>query len=297
MPLVEVTGHRRLVFVLILFFSISCSKTKILYNYADLLLLDRFESYLELSELQRLDLKKKVEKLFVWHRKSELPKIVLFLEEFKVRYRDEIDKKDINWIASEAKFFWKRSLNYAEEDIVSFLLIIDDIQVLRAKEKLLKKEDDWLVKQSKMTSGELRENNLDRTYEFLDEWLGGLEPSQKEQIATWIQPDPYWVAIKLRNREKFQNDLIDLLQSKELLKEGIHFWISNPEFHWTEEFKATILVKKQEWEKITLGIDSITLPRQRKQVINKINEFIDDFKDLANIEEKYEEDIKLDSGE
>ena len=109
----EVTSHRRLVFVLVLFFSISCSKTKILYNYADLLLLDRFESYLELSELQRLDLKKKVEKFFVWHRKSELPKIVLFLEEFKVRYGDELDQKDINWIASESKFFWKRILNYA----------------------------------------------------------------------------------------------------------------------------------------------------------------------------------------
>ena len=162
---------------------------------------------------------------------------------------------------------------------------------------MLKKEDDWLVKQSKMTSGELRENNLDRTYEFLDEWLGGLEPSQKEQIATWIQPDPYWVAIKLRNREKFQNDLIDLLKSKELLKEDIHSWISNPEFHWTKEFKATIFVKKKEWEKITLGIDSITLPRQRKQVINKINEFIDDFKDLASIEEKYEEGVKLAPGE
>ena len=293
----EVTSHRRLVFALVLFFSISCSKTKILYNYADLLLLDRFESYLELSELQRLDLKKKVERFFVWHRKSELPKIVLFLKEFKVRYRDGIDKKDINWIASESKFFWKRILNYAEEDIVSFLLIVDDIQVLRAKEKLLKKEDDWLVKQSKMTSGELRENNLDRIYEFLDEWLGGLEPSQKEQIATWIQPDPYWVAIKLRNREKFQNDLIDLLKSKELLKDDIHSWISNPEIHWTEEFKATIFVKKQEWEKITLGIDSITLPRQRKQVINKINEFIDDFKDLASIEEKYEKGVKLAPGE
>ena len=113
MPLVEVTSHRRLVFVLVLFFSISCSKTKILYNYADLLLLDRFKSYLELSELQRLDLKKKVEKFFVWHRKSELPKIVLFLEEFKVRYGDELDQKDINWIASESKFFWKRILNYA----------------------------------------------------------------------------------------------------------------------------------------------------------------------------------------
>ena len=144
-----------------------------------------------------------------------------------------------------------------------------------------------------MSSEELRMHILDRSYEFLDEWLGGLESIQKQQIANWVQTDPNWVAIRLRNREKFQNDLIDLLKSKKLLKENIHSWISYPESHWTEEFKATIGSKKQEWETITLGIDSITLPRQRKQLIKKINEFINDFKDLAGVEEKYEEDIKL----
>ena len=139
----DVTSHKRL----ILF--VSCSKTKIIYNYADFLLLNWFESYFELKEPQRLDLEKKVEKFFLWHRKSELPKIVLFLEEFKARYGDGIDKKDINWIASESKLFWKRILDYTEEDIASFLLTVDDIQVLKAKEKLLQKEDDWLIKQSK----------------------------------------------------------------------------------------------------------------------------------------------------
>ena len=289
----DVTSHKRLIFSFVLILFVSCSKTKIIYNYADFLLLNWFESYFELKEPQRLDLEKKMEKFFLWHRKSELPKIVLFLEEFKARYGDGIDKKDINWIASESKLFWKRILDYTEEDIASFLLTVDDIQVLKAKEKLLQKEDDWLIKQSKMTSEELRKNILDRTYEFLDEWLGELEPSQKEQIATWVKPDTYWIATKLKNREKLQNDLIGLLRSKELLKENIHSWISNPKSHWTEEFKATIGSKKQEWETITLEIDSITLPRQRKQLIKKINEFINDFKDLAGVEEKYEEDIKL----
>ena len=279
----DVIKHKRLVLVFIFIFSISCSKTKIAYNFADYFLLSWFESYFELSEPQRLDLEEKIERFFVWHRKSELPKIVLFLEEFKIRYVDGVDKKDMEWITYESKFFWERILNYAEEDIVSFLLTVDDKQILEAKEKLLKKEDDRLVKQSKMILEELRKDILDRIYDILDDWLGDLETSQKEQIATWFRPDSYWVAIKLRNREKFQNDLIDLLKSKEMLKENIRSWISDPESHWTDEFKTAMEGKKQEWETFTLKIESITLPRQRKHVIGKIDEYIVDFKELAKV--------------
>ena len=94
--------------------------TKIFYNYADLLLINWLESYLELSTTQSSDLRKKVDKFFSWHRKSELPKIVLFIEGLKVRYVDGIDKQDINWIRSESKILWKRILSYSERDIVSF---------------------------------------------------------------------------------------------------------------------------------------------------------------------------------
>ena len=116
----DVTSHKRLIFSFVLILFVSCSKTKIIYNYADFLLLNWFESYFELKEPQRLDLEKKVEKFFLWHRKSELPKIVLFIEDLKVRYVDGIDKQDINWIRSESKILWKRILSYSERDIVPF---------------------------------------------------------------------------------------------------------------------------------------------------------------------------------
>ena len=49
------------------------------------------------------------------------------------------------------------------------------------------------------------------------------------EVHIWTQSDPYWVAVKVRNREKFQSDLIELLRSKDTLKQNIHSWISNPE--------------------------------------------------------------------
>ena len=201
----------------------------------------------------------------------------------KARYANGINKQDINWIRSESKITWERTLYYAEKDIVSLLLTITDNQVLQAKEKLANKEDDWLVKQSIMSSDELRTHTLGRTYKFVEEFLGPLEPIQKQQIKKWIEPDPNWVAMRLRNREKFQDYLVELLKSKETLNKNIHSWISYPESHWTDDFKNVIEVKRQEWETITIMIDTISLPRQRKHFLDKIDEYIEDFNELADI--------------
>ena len=187
----------------------------------------------------------------------------------------------------------KSNTQNGSNDIVSFLMTIDDNQILKINKEFHKKEDDRLIEQSKMSLKELRKDILDKTYKALGNWLGDLESNQKKQIATWVQPDSYWVAVKLRNREKFQNDLLDLLGSKETLKENIHSWMSDPESHWTDEYKTNIEGKIREWETITLRIDSITLPRQRKHVIEKIDGYILDFKDLADIQKKYNEDMKL----
>ena len=277
------TNYKSLFFILALFICISCSTTKVAYNFANFWVINWLESYFNIRESQRVELEKKLDQFFDWHRKSELPKIVLFLEDFKVRHKDGFDKDDINWVKSELNLFWQRILINAEKDIASFLLTVDDSQIFDMNKNFQEKEDDTLTKQSKMSLVELNQDILGRTYKALENWLGDLEPSQKEKIEIWTQTDPYWVIVKLKNREKFQSDLIELLRSKDTLKQNIHSWISNPESHWTDEYKAIIKTKIKEWEIITIRIDSIILPRQRKHVAEKAEDIILDLKELSGI--------------
>ena len=278
------TYYKNITLAFAIVFLISCSMIKLSYSYADFLALNWFESYVDLNKSQRSDFKKKIETFFVWHRKSELPKVVLFLEEIKFRYKGGLKKEDISWITDQSKIFWDRTLNHIKEDLAAFLLTISDTQVLQAKEAMLEKEDDWLIKQSKMTSDELHHHSLNRLYEFLEDWMGNLEVHQKKKIAAWVKTDPNWVLIKLRNREKSQNDLIDMLKYKDSLKDNIYSWIRYPNSHWTQEYKNNIKDKKNKSKEIAFKIDSNTLPRQRKRVLIKLNELIEDFRDIAGID-------------
>ena len=279
----SIAYYKNITLTLAIVFLFSCSSTKLAYNYADFFVLNWFESYIDLNESQRSDFKKRVEIFFVWHRKSELPKVILFLEDIKFRYKGGLKKEDISWISDQSKTFLDRILNHIEEELAAFLLTISDSQVLQAKEAMLEKEDDWLIKQSKMTSDELHFHVLKRLYEFLEDWMGNLEAHQKKQIAAWVKTDPNWILIKLRNREKFQNDLIDILKYKHSLKDNIYSWIRYPSSRWTQEYKKNIKDKKREWEEITFKIDSNSLPHQRKRFIIKLDELIEDFRDIAGI--------------
>ena len=289
----SIAYYKNITLTLAIVFLFSCSSTKLAYNYADFFVLNWFESYIDLNESQRSDFKKRVEIFFVWHRKSELPKVILFLEDIKFRYKGGLKKEDISWISDQSKTFLDRILNHIDEDLAAVLFTISDSQVLQAKEAMLEKEDDWLIKQSKMTSDELHFHVLKRLYEFLEDWMGNLEAHQKKQIAAWIKTDPNWILIKLRNREKFQNDLIDILKYKHSLKDNIYSWIRYPSSHWTQEYKKNIKDKKKEWEEITFKIDTNSLPRQRKRFIIKLDELIEDFRDIAGIEGKISKEKKV----
>ena len=135
------TNYKSLFFILAVFICISCSTTKVAYNFANVWVVNWFESYFNFRESQRAELEKKLDQFFDWHRKSELPKIVLFLEDFKVRHKDGFDKDDINWVKSELNLFLKRILTHTNQDVISFLLTVNDYQILEMNKGFHKKED------------------------------------------------------------------------------------------------------------------------------------------------------------
>ena len=266
--------------IISLFILTSCSKTRIFYNYSDWFILKWFDTYFDLNDPQRSDLKTRIARLLDWHRKSELARIAEHLKQLKSRYQKGLKGKDIDWIRSEHKQFWSRIIDRAKPDLIAFLYTIEEGQVQQMERELIEK-DDWLVKQSKMTADEAHASILKWFFELLEKWLGGLESNQKQKISSWVKADPGWTNIKLQNRKKFQSELAQILRAKENLKENLHIWLHEPETYWTEEFKNRLEYKKQEWKEIILKIDEITLPHQRQHAANELKNYIDDFLTLS----------------
>ena len=253
----------------------SCSKTRLLYNNADLFLLNQFDTYFDLNDTQRLNLEKSIAKFLDWHRKSELNFLAESLQQLKFRYQRGMREEDFNWVFEQYDISRKRILYKVESDLATFFLTLEENQIRHMEKKLLER-DDWLTKQNRMTNDEAHEEALEWFCDSLENWLGDLESHQRDKITSWFQIDREWIVIQLENRKQIQDHFVGLLRSKKNLLEDLQKLLYQPEAYWTDSFKKKRIEKKMEWKEVLVKVDAITLPLQREKAANELQGYIDD---------------------
>jgi hypothetical protein len=265
--------------IVILFFILiisSCSNTRILYNNSDLLILNKFDTYFELNNTQRLDLKMSITEFLDWHRNTELSLLAVSLQELKSRYQRGMREEDFDWINDQYAISRNRILHHVEPALTTFFLTLEEKQIRHMEQKFIKR-DDWLAKQGRMTDSEVYGETLKWFCDKTENWLGSLNSDQISKITSWIRIDRNWISLKLKNRNDFQKYFGSLLRSKEDLSEGLHNLLHQTQDYSDESFKRHKKNKKKEWEEILLKVDSITLPYQREKAANELQIYIDDF--------------------
>jgi len=268
---------------LILLLVSSCSKTQIAYKFSDWFLLERVDHYFQITPSQEEYLEERLEHLLSWHRTHEMPEIISTLTEFHERYRDGLDMADLDWLSDDHRSYFKRFFRKAVPDFSQFLATLDDSQIRHFKTQL-KKKNDFLIKQANMTDEELKANTREWFVELLEDWFGDLNREQKTSIHGWLTGERKWVLAKLENRRKFQKDMVALLKEHQTEKEieaQLTVWIEKPESRWTPEFKNQIDKKMALWKELLFKVDAIITPVQRNHALEKIQEYIDDFKTLT----------------
>jgi hypothetical protein len=109
--------------IVILFFILiisSCSNTRILYNNSDSLILNKFDTYFNLNNTQRFDLKIIITEFLDWHRNTELSLLAASLQELKSRYQRGLREEDFDWINDQYTSSRKRILQHVEPALTTF---------------------------------------------------------------------------------------------------------------------------------------------------------------------------------
>ena len=274
---------RRLCYFFLLLTLASCSKTQIAYNLSDWYLLKKVDDYFHLNDSQEIFLKEKLESLIAWHRRHELPEIILTLSEFQRRYKDGLDAEDIAWLQEDERRFIKRFFIQAAPDFSRFLSTLDASQIRHFKGQS-PEMNDFLIKQVKMSDEELVEDTQQWFLDVLEDWFGPLDSDQEMTLRIWITVERGWILSKLENRRNSQKAFTELLEAGKSIKEiEAHLirWIQQPETLWAPEFQAQWKERKDQWMELLFKIDSMITPQQRNMALEKVQGYIDDFQSLV----------------
>ena len=124
-------------FPLLLAMSLLCAcSLKLMYQYADWMLIWRIDDYFDLNFQQRSFLEEKIQNQLLWHRRHELPLYSTLLRQLQQKSRDGLTASEIDWVYENFYRLRKNIVRQIASDSAFFLSQLQEGQVRNLESEL-----------------------------------------------------------------------------------------------------------------------------------------------------------------
>ena len=186
---------------------------RLLYNSLDSLVYRSVTHYIDPSPGQDRFLKEKIETHLRWHRKVELPKYIVTLQGLRERMAAGLKKPDVAWIQSRFDRHEADLYNAISNDIVNFLVTIDQKQVDQLERSMQERMTEFEKESNKSAEDRNRGNgqSFTRLMEFI---YGDLTEAEKKSIAEIARKTEDLEPERIRLYRERQAEFIALLKGE-----------------------------------------------------------------------------------
>lgn len=203
---------RTMSLALALLFLGACSSTTFFYNRLHIILPWYLDDYVELDRDQDRYLDETLQPLLAWHRREELPRYVVILENIQRSLDQAMTADDVAAISLQFEQAWFR----LEDKLLDFLLDLGarltDQQIESFLEKLWEKQRKYEEKYLERPDKEYREDSYDDLLDSLQDYLGRMNKGQRALLRDaseqLVRSDGIW----LTERAAWLNKLEIMLQ-------------------------------------------------------------------------------------
>lgn len=208
----------------------ACSTTtRFFYNRLDIVLPWYAERYVDLNGEQRDVLDAQLEEMLEWHRRDELPRYVLLLDDILGRLDGEPTEQDVIELSNLFEDAWIRLRDRALDELLLLGGELRDDQMDEFVESLQKRQDKYERKYLPRDDEEFREEAYDDFAENLEDYLGRLSKAQKAAVEAaveeliraddlWLSQRQVWIdriAQELRREPGWQGRIRQLVRNWE----------------------------------------------------------------------------------
>ena len=194
----------RLVLVVALALLGACSSTTFLYNRLDMIIPWYVGSYVDLEREQKEYLDTLLEPFLVWHRREELPRYILVIDDLETRLDREVSADDVPAISAQFEAAWFRLEGRGIDWMLQLGESLSDEQMAEFRESLRDKQQDYEEKYLGRTDEKFREESYDSLRDNLQDYLGRLTGDQRERLrqaseallrsdGVWLEEREVWL--------------------------------------------------------------------------------------------------------
>ena len=189
--------NRRLAIVALILLLSACSSTTFFYNRLDFLIPWYMGRYVDLDREQSVFLDEQLLPFLAWHRNEELPRYLELLDQAENMLDGPVAADDIARLSLAAEEAWLRVEQRGLEWMIELGAQLSDEQMAEFIDELRKRQIKYEKKYLTRSDEEYREDALDNLRDNLQDYLGRLEPAQREalelHVSRLIRSDSVWL--------------------------------------------------------------------------------------------------------
>jgi hypothetical protein len=251
------------------------------YNQAETLVNWTLSDYVEFEPHQRDLFGQKFRALHDWHRREQLPEYARLLRETRTRVENGLSREDIDWIIARSRGRIDALVEQGAGDAADLMLSLTPEQVkslersfVRANQKTARA---WGVG---LPAAEQQKKRTERLVAQVERFTGKLSREQVERVAEMANTLPLNTEQRFAERQRRQRELLAALQSgrnRAEMATWFRQWAPNWERGRDPASARAAQAAAEQRAQVFADIDRLLTPAQRRQAMDRLQAFSDDF--------------------
>lgn len=264
---------------------ISGCSSQFAYNNMDWLIHWYLDDHIDLDKAQKSAFDARFSVWHDWHRKNELPRYVDHLTDIKVMLEQgELTTEDINAQFERARDHWKRFRAHIAPDIAALAIRLTDEQIEEMFASLEENNIEDEEERREASPEELQEAFQERFEDQLKNYFGRLTEQQKNLVSaavTQVVPNRLeWITYR-RAVQSAAKDLMLQRHDNPDFEADFLSLLTAPENYQHQQYLSNLEHNREVYADLVMTVYPTLTDKQKRRLTRKIDNFIEDFTELA----------------
>jgi len=249
------------------------------YQHAPTLLMWRAAEYFDLDSTQRASFRARLERVHAWHRAEQLGPLLRILEQAQRRLARPLVVDDGEWLMDTLLAHYRLVVGRIIDESAELLTTLGPAQITALEQRLAERAAAYAATWIDAPPEDVRRARYKRIRGHIEDWLGRLEPQQREWLRARLAEIPAdyvgWHADRARRDAQF----IALLRrvAGDTDAPPPHPAVRRWALDWHEERTAALRSHADEVRRayVALGVELVNnaTPAQRDHLRSKLADY------------------------
>lgn len=268
---------------------LACSAARLGYSNGETISYWWLDSYVDFDSSQKQWVKERIDKVFVWHRQTQLKEYVRLID--RMRHRDfaAVTQADLLGDYRDVTAQVLEIADKATPDFADLALSLTAEQIGNIEKKFAKSNDKFRKEYLVGTPEERQEFRYRKALQQAQYWFGGFSREQEASIRSLSDARPLNNELLMAERLNRQRALIDVLKKIHVEKPGKEaavamlkkYVAATVDRYGNQQHQAFFEQSNAANARMVAGIMNMTTAKQKNYFIQTLQDWVNDFNKLA----------------